>query len=132
MSILYVTLGTNDVARARRFYDAALATLGFRCKTSGESGMGYIPAYWPEGGTECLIWVEKPFLEYPATWGNGTMIALPAESRQQVRDFHAAAIANGGSDDGQPGLRRYHENFYACYVRDPDGNKLSVVCEKAE
>jgi catechol 2,3-dioxygenase-like lactoylglutathione lyase family enzyme len=132
MSILYVTLGTNDAARAKRFYDAALGALGFRCKVNGEHGMGYVPAVWPEGSTECLIWVEKPFLDYPATWGNGTMIALPAETRQQVRDFHAAAVANGGADDGQPGLRRYHENFYACYVRDPDGNKLSVVCEKAE
>lgn len=132
MGILYVTLGTNDVARAKRFYDAALATLGFSCKINGEDGMGYVPAGWTGGGTECLIWVEKPFLEYPATWGNGSMIALAADSRQQVRDFHAVAVAHGGTDDGAPGLRRYHENFYACYVRDPDGNKLSVVCEKAE
>ena len=132
MTILYITLGTNDVARAKHFYDAALATLGFTCRVSGEDGMGYVPAHWPEGGTECLIWIEKPFLEYPATWGNGTMIALSAATRQQVRDFHAAAIAAGGSDDGTPGLRRYHPNFYACYVRDPDGNKLSAVCEAPE
>ena len=132
MTILYVTLGTNDVARAKHFYDAALATLGFTCRTSNEGGMGYIPAVWPGGGTECLIWVEKPFLEYPATWGNGTMVALAADSRQQVRDFHAAAIAAGGTDDGAPGLRPYHPNFYSCYVRDPDGNKLSAVCEAPE
>ncbi len=132
MTILYITLGTNDVARAKRFYDAALATLGFTCRTSDESGMGYVPAGWPEGSTECLIWVEKPFLEYPATWGNGAMVALAAASRQQVRDFHAAAIAAGGTDDGAPGLRRYHPTFYACYVRDPDGNKLSAVCEAPE
>ena len=132
MTILYVTLGTNDVARAKRFYDPVLGTLGFICRLSGEDGHGYVPASWPAGGTECLLWVEKPFLDYPATWGNGTMIALAAETRQLVRDFHAAALANGGADDGPPGLRRYHENFYACYVRDPDGNKLSAVCEKAE
>lgn len=132
MTILYVTLGTNDVARAKRFYDAALGALGITCRTSSDKGMGYVPASWPEGGTECLIWVEKPYLDYPATWGNGTMIALAATSRQMVRDFHAAALAAGGSDDGAPGLRPYHPNFYACYVRDPDGNKLSAVCEAAE
>ena len=94
--------------------------------------MGYVPAHWPEGGTECLIWIEKPFLEYPATWGNGTMVAFPAATRQQVRDFHAAAISAGGTDDGAPGLRPYHPTFYSCYARDPDGNKLSVVCEVAD
>ena len=132
MTILYITLGTNDVARAKRFYDAALGTLGFTCRTSDENGMGYVPAGWPEGGTECLIWVEKPFLEYPATWGNGSMVALAAPSRQKVRDFHAAALAAGGHDDGAPGLRPYHPHFYACYIRDPDGNKLSAVCEAPE
>jgi catechol 2,3-dioxygenase-like lactoylglutathione lyase family enzyme len=132
VTILYVTLGTNDAARAKRFYDAALGTLGMTCKISTEHGHGYVPRSWAGGGTECLIWIEKPYLDYPATWGNGTMIALAAETRQQVRDFHAAALAHGGADDGAPGLRKYHENFYACYVRDPDGNKLSAVCEAAE
>lgn len=132
MTILYVTLGTNDVQRSRLFYDAALGTLGMIRKNSSETGQGYVPASWPAGGTECLLWVEKPYLGYPATWGNGTMVALAAATRQQVRDFHAAAVAAGGSDDGAPGLRPYHPNFYACYVRDPDGNKLSAVCEAAE
>ena len=120
------------MARAKHFYDAALAPLRLICRVNEEDGVGYVPSSWPAGGKECLLWVEKPYLAYPATWGNGTMVALAADSRQQVRDFHAAAIAAGGTDDGAPGLRPYHPNFYACYVRDPDGNKLSAVCEAVE
>lgn len=122
----YITLGSNDLARSGRFYDAALGVLGLQRTTEGENEV----AYGPEQGTS-LLWLVRPHLEYPATWGNGTMIALTAASRQQVRDFHAAALAAGGSDDGAPALR-YRANFYACYVRDPDGNKLSAVCEAEE
>ena len=129
---LYLTLGTNDVARTRRFYDAALGVLGLACHYEDESEIGYGPVPAPAQGRSCFLWVTKPHLGYPATWGNGTMVALPATTRQQVRDFHAAAIAAGGSDDGAPGLRPYHPSFYSCYVRDPDGNKLSAVCEAVE
>ena len=129
---LYLTLGSNDVKRSRRFYDAALGVLGLACHHEDESEIGYGPVPAPARGRSCFLWVTKPHLGYPATWGNGTMVALPATTRQQVRDFHAAAIAAGGSDDGAPGLRPYHPSFYSCYVRDPDGNKLSAVCETAE
>jgi catechol 2,3-dioxygenase-like lactoylglutathione lyase family enzyme len=80
---------------------------------------------------ENVLWVGKPYLKLPANWGNGTMIALSAKTREIVDAFYVAALANGGTDEGAPGLRPYHANFYACYVRDPDGNKLSVVCESA-
>ena len=129
---LYLTLGTNDVKRSRRFYDAALGVLGLGCNFEDESEVGYGPMPAPAEGRKCYLWVTKPHLGYPATWGNGTMVAFPARTRQQVRDFHAAAIAAGGFDDGAPGLRPYTPNFYSCYVRDPDGNKLSAVCEAAE
>ena len=129
---LYLTLGSKDVKRSRRFYDAALGVLGLACHYEDESEIGYGPVPAPAQGRSCFLWVTKPHLGYPATWGNGTMVALPATTRQQVRDFHAAAIAAGGSDDGAPGLRPYHPSFYSCYVRDPDGNKLSAVCETAE
>ena len=65
----------------------------------------------------------------PASWGNGTMVAIAAPTRAAVDAFHSAAITPGGTDEGLPGLRPYHASFYACYVRDPDGNKLSAVCE---
>ena len=129
---LYLTLGSNDVKRSRRFYDAALGVLGLACHYEDESEIGYGPVPAPAQGRSCFLWVTKPHLGYPATWGNGTMVALPATTRQQVRDFHAAAIAAGGTDDGAPGLRPFHLSFYSCYVRDPDGNKLSAVCETAE
>ena len=127
--LLYTTLGTNDPARAMRFYDAVMATLGHERLVTNEGGAGYGPAHYRPGTRECFFWIETPYMKLPATWGNGTMIALVASSRQQVRDFHAAGLANGGIDEGAPGLRPYHATFYACYVRDPDGNKLSAVCE---
>jgi catechol 2,3-dioxygenase-like lactoylglutathione lyase family enzyme len=125
----YITLGTNDLARSRTFYDAVLATLDMACSVSNDSEIGYGMAKLLPGQRERFFYVTKPYLEYPATWGNGSMVALTATSRAAVDAFHAAAIANGGKDDGAPGLRPYHASFYACYVRDPDGNKLSAVCE---
>ena len=75
------------------------------------------------------LWVGKPFNDRAASSGNGTMIALQAHSWQQVNDFHAAAIRHGGTSEGAPGLRpQYNADFYAAYVRDPDGNKLACVC----
>jgi catechol 2,3-dioxygenase-like lactoylglutathione lyase family enzyme len=125
----YITLGTNNLARAKKFYDPVLATLGMTCSMADQSEIGYGMANPALGQRERFLYIVTPVLEYPATWGNGTMIALTANTRADVDAFHAAAIANGGKDDGAPGLRPYHASFYACYVRDPDGNKLSAVCE---
>ena len=129
----YVCLGTNDLARAIGFYDAVLAPLGlFRCDTSGESGWedwaGW-GIYEEEGRRELALWLCRPFDGRPATAGNGTMLAFQARSWAAVDAFHAAALANGGSSEGAPGLRpQYNADFYAAYVRDPDGNKLAAVC----
>lgn len=128
----YVTVGTNDLTRAGIFYDAALKTVGMVRKLTNERELGYGLAAQDGIMRERFFYVVKPYLEYPATWGNGTLIALRATSRKMVEAFHAAAIANGGTDDGAAGLRPYHANFYSCYVRDPDGNKLSAVCEAPE
>ncbi len=72
---------------------------------------------------------ENPGKFSYSTAGNGSMLAFAAPTRTAVDDFHRQALAHGGSDEGKPGLRPYGENFYACYVRDPDGNKLSAVCQ---
>ena len=123
--ILYMTLGTNDLASACRFYDPVLATLGVAQLRQGKDDYGYgMP-----GDAEPGFWIVRPFDGQPATRGNGTMLALTAATRAAVDAFHAAALAHGGSDEGAPGLR-YTAHFYSCYVRDPDGNKLSAVCDK--
>lgn len=121
--IRYITLGTNDLPRATRFYDAALAPLDLtRLATSAdEAGYG-------RAGEVARLWVTLPYDGQPATVGNGSMPALNAASPEAVRAFHAAALAHGGHDEGAPGLRPYGPGFFAAYVRDPDGNKLSAVC----
>ncbi len=126
--LLYITLGTNDLARARPFYDAVLAELGLSCREADENEFGYAA----EGDDRCRLWVTKPYDTRPATIGNGSMVALVAETRSAVDAFHRAGLAHGGTDEGAPGLRPYHPHFYACYVRDPDGNKLLAVCERPE
>jgi len=129
----YVYLGTNDLERAIRFYDAALAPLGMpRCVT-GDPAWDRVAAGWglyeDDGVRELGLWIGMPFDGQLASVGNGTMVALRARSWRAVDDFHAAALAHGGRCEGPPGLRlHYNPDFYAAYVRDPDGNKLAAVC----
>ena len=124
-TFLYLTLGTNDMARATRFYDAALAPLGLVRLETEDTEIGYRR---PED-SRIRLWVIQPYDGKPASVGNGTMPALVAPDRAAVDAFHKGALAAGGTDEGAPGLRPYGDNFYAAYVRDPDGNKLSAVCE---
>lgn len=133
MIITYVSLGTNDLQRAARFYDATLGALGHsRCDVSNEPGWdGWIGwgIYEQHGAVEWALWVCRPFNGLAASVGNGTMVGLKAKSWKEVDAFHSAALANGGTSEGAPGLRlRYQPDFYAAYVRDPDGNKLAAVC----
>jgi catechol 2,3-dioxygenase-like lactoylglutathione lyase family enzyme len=128
----YVTLGSNDITRSKAFYDAAMKPLGVICNYAGETELGYGPVPKSDEAARNYVWVGKPYMKLPATWGNGAMIAFKAESRGMVDAFYAAAMKAGGIDEGAPGLRPYHASFYSCYVRDPDGNKLSAVCEKPE
>jgi catechol 2,3-dioxygenase-like lactoylglutathione lyase family enzyme len=129
----YVYFGTNNLERATRFYDATLAPLGMpRCVT-GDAEWDLIAAGWglyEDGGARELgFWIGTPFNQQPATAGNGSMVAFSARSWTAVNEFHAAALANGGTCDGAPGLRlHYSADFYAAYVRDPDGNKIAAVC----
>jgi len=121
----HITLGTNDYDRAAKFYDASLAPLGLSRipKSPGK------PPLYARNDQMPYLSLYKPFDGRPATWGNGTHVAFQAESRQQVDSFYEAALLNGGTDEGAPGVREdYGQNYYAAYVRDPDGNKLQAVC----
>ena len=120
----YVTLGTNDLARAAVFYDAIAGELGVPRMMEYD---GFIA--WGKEGGGAGIGLTKPFDGKAASVGNGVMVALRAASWEAVRAFHAAALAQGGACEGRPGLRlEYNADFFAAYVRDLDGNKLAVVC----
>jgi len=90
----YVCLGTNDLGRAGRFYDATLGALGYqRCAPSNESD----PDIWVGWGqAEPSFWLCRPFDGRPATIGNGSMVAFNAKAWQEVDAFHAAALSHGG------------------------------------
>jgi catechol 2,3-dioxygenase-like lactoylglutathione lyase family enzyme len=125
----HITLGTNDLAKAKEFYDAALAPLGLSAVMEFDGAVGYGESSEP--GTR--LFVCTPFDGKAASFGNGTHIAPNAPTRAAVDAFHAAAMAQGGSDEGAPGLRpQYTPNYYGAYVRDLDGNKLQAVCYASE
>ena len=115
----YTTLGTNDLARAARFYDALLADLG--TKRAME-----MPTFiaWATAPNTPMVAVITPYDGKPATVGNGVMVALAASSKAQVDAIHRKALELGGKDEGAPGPRG--GGFYAGYFRDLDGNKLNA------
>ncbi|MCA1660989.1 MAG: VOC family protein [Novosphingobium sp.] len=115
----YVTVGTNDLERAAKFYDAIAAELGTSRMMEFD---GFIAWGAPGGGAG--IAATKPFDGNPATVGNGVMVAFEGKDQDHVKRIYDVALANGGTDEGAPGPRS--DNFYAGYFRDPDGNKLNA------
>ncbi len=115
----YVTLGTNDLARAAKFYDALAAEMGVGRMMDFETFIA-----WGSPGGAAGIGLTKPFDGNAASVGNGVMVALEAKDKDQVHRLYDIAIANGGTCEGPPGPRG--ETFYAGYFRDPDGNKLNA------
>jgi catechol 2,3-dioxygenase-like lactoylglutathione lyase family enzyme len=131
--LTYVYFGTNDLPRATRFYDATLVPLGMQRCITGDPEWDRVSAGWgiyeDDGARELAFWVGIPFNQQPATTGNGSMVAFRARTWNEVDEFHTTALAHGGTSEGAPGLRpNYNPDFYAAYVRDPDGNKLAAVC----
>jgi predicted lactoylglutathione lyase len=115
----YVTLGTNDIERAARFYDQLLGELGAKRFMESETFIA-----WAASPQTPALSVIKPFDGNPASVGNGVMVALVMDTREKVDALYQKAIELGARDEGAPGPRG--DNFYAGYFRDPDGNKLNV------
>ena len=124
--IHHVSVGTNDLRRSKRFYDAVLPIVGIVPMAEDEDGLGY-------GSGTFLFSVQVPIDGKPATLGNGSHIAFAAEDRSMVDRFYAAALDHGGTDNGPPGLRpNYDANYYGAFVRDPDGHNIEAVTFSAE
>ena len=117
----YVTIGTNDLARASSFYDALLGEMGAKRMMENEQFVA-----WSVKPDQPGLGVTKPFDKQRATVGNGVMVALMVDSTAKVDALHRKALQLGGSNEGAPGPRG--EGFYAGYFRDLDGNKLNFFC----
>jgi len=122
----HASLAVADLAAAARFYDAALAPLGLvRAKSAGKA-IGY-------GRTHPVFWIIECGPAGRAQPGLGLHVCLGAETRAAVDAFHRAALAQGGKENGAPGLRpHYHAHYYGAFVLDPDGYKLGAVCHRPE
>ena len=123
MTMCYLTLGSNDLARSYAFYDPVMAALGAKVAMDvPEMTRSYA---LPDG---FQVWVTKTENGEPAAPGNGHTAGLHLASSEVVDAAHAAAMANGGTDEGSPGPRpNYGPEFYGGYARDPDGNKLCFM-----
>jgi len=119
--ISHVSVGVNDVARAKAFYDPLMALLGLRIRQADGESVDY--------GNQGLVFsLETPTDGRPATAGNGTHIAFSAADRAMVDRFHSEGLRLGGRDAGPPGIRtQYGPNYYGAFLFDPDGNKIEAV-----
>lgn len=122
-------VGSNDIERSKRFYDAVLGTLGVEKATLNVASSGHSRLFYRnEGGTNFIV--TQPINDEPATVANGSTVAFSCSSPEQVRQFHDVAIANGGiSIEAAPGPRDTAAmgTIDLAYVRDPDGNKLCGI-----
>ena len=105
----------------RDSYDAVLASIGMTCVFSEPNERGYA-----QSDGQITVFVIVPYNEQDATVGNGSQVMFYAPDQATVRAFYDTALRSGGTDEGAPGPRDYHPDYYGAYVRDLDGNKLNV------
>jgi catechol 2,3-dioxygenase-like lactoylglutathione lyase family enzyme len=117
----HVMIGTNDLARAKSFYDALLGTLGIAPGSVDRHRVFYRSA-------DGVFSVTQPINGEPATVANGATIGFAAASPEQADAWHAAGLANGGTAcEDPPGMRDGAMKLYLAYLRDPDGNKICAL-----
>jgi catechol 2,3-dioxygenase-like lactoylglutathione lyase family enzyme len=120
--IHHVSIGVRHIGAAKAFYDAALSPIGYACLSSDDASLGY-------GKDAVAFWIsrsEKPVAAHPKS---GLHFCFVAPSRKSVEAFYKGALANGGRDNGKPGLRQdYGPNYFASFVIDPDGYRLEAYC----
>ena len=134
----HMTFRVTDIARAKAFYSAALAPLGYSLSFEGNFGMNILGFAYPDPheteGKKTDVW----FIDRPSPYGGapattGCHLAWRAGNRAQVDAFYQAALAAGGRDNGAPGLRPdYHPHYYGAFVIDPEGNNIEAVCHLPE
>ncbi|MEM0928465.1 MAG: VOC family protein [Pseudomonadota bacterium] len=117
--LAYVTIGTNDLDKARAFYSTLMDKLGARPVVENERS-----TVWGNGPGKPMVMVCTPADGGEATFGNGTMFTLQCDSKELVDELHKIALDQGGANEGDPGLRA-NDRFYLAYARDLDGNKLA-------
>jgi len=120
----HVSIGVSDIPRAGKFYDAALAPLGYTRLSDGANSLGY-------GKQGVGLWLGATKKPVSADMDSGLHFCLIAPDRKAVDAFHAAALKAGGKDNGKPGVRAdYSPNYYAAFVIDPDGYRIEAYCGK--
>lgn len=128
MSIDHLSLNVTDLARSKAFYDAALVPLGIGRVMELGSACGYgrgKPDFWLGAGRAAFQTDEQLRVITPMH------VAFVADTREAVDEFHRAALAAGGRDNGAPGIRaHYHPSYYAAFVLDPDGHNIEAVCHR--
>ncbi|MEW6206018.1 MAG: VOC family protein [Pseudomonadota bacterium] len=134
----HMTFRVKDISRAKEFYSAALAPLGYSVCFEGNYGMNILGLAYPDAsepdGKKADVW----FIDGPSPYGGsgsttGCHLAWRAKSRAEVDAFYKAALAAGGIDNGAPGLRPdYHANYYGAFIIDPEGNNIEAVCHLPE
>jgi catechol 2,3-dioxygenase-like lactoylglutathione lyase family enzyme len=122
----HISIGVRDVGRTKRFYDAALKPLGYKCLSESEGSLGY-------GSGAVALWISGAEHPVAADMKSGLHFCFTAPTQRSVDAFHAAALSSGGHDNGKPGLRAdYGPGYYAAFVIDPDGYRVEAHCAQSK